>query len=376
MDPQMSLPHLQFTALCLVLTGGCTSAAAPGQGNPFDEPVRAGPFVAVPQVRSVERRHVPPLLRAPSAPVIPAIPAPAPVLAREPDVQVFAVTSSPGPVAAEVLTAGAGQPDSRDEILDEAHRVGGTGDVSGEIDLLTVAGYRGNAQAFYELARIHLNGEGIEKSPEAAIAYLNTAMGMGHAESARVLGWLYVMGTGVAVDLNYGKSLLSKAAESSVRAQREFGMALVNLRPPHLNDIEQGLDMLRLAAAAGDSEAAASYAAVFSDSGAPSAPAAAITPKSDEPRRTLKERAFSGDVSAMYDYALAISLGRIPDRDAQFTAYCWYSVAAARGHAQAAFEARSLDGVRTIADRAEPGKTDRRIADITALLDGAVAGAQ
>ncbi|MGP0171018.1 tetratricopeptide repeat protein [Pseudomonas sp. NCHU5208] len=261
-----------------------------------------------------------------------------------------------------------------DEILIEAHRVGDLGDVSGEVELLSVAGSRGNPQAFYELARIHLNGEGVSKSPEAAVAYLNQAMGMGHDESTRVLGWLYVMGTGVARDLEYGKLLLAKAAETSVRAQREFGMSLANLRSPHLDDIEQGLELLQRASQAGDAEAAAAYRSVFA--GEPKAQDVAparVVATAPVPATPVKERALRGDVVAMYDYALAVSLGKAKEPDAQFFAYCWYSVAASRGHKLAAAEARSLSGVRTIADRESPGRTDRCIADLNAKVDANMA---
>ncbi len=359
--------------LCLAISAGCSNSAPQYQGNPFDEPVAAPQAAAV---QKVQRTPVRPLPRAP-------LPEAAQIAERPPlepsgAAVSFAAPVSQAPVVGQSSAVIAGSPSNvqapvvEDEILVEAHRVRDAGDVSGEIDLLSVAGSRGNAQAFYELARIHLNGEGVAKSPEAAIAYLNQAMGMGHDESTRVLGWLYVMGTGVAPDIEYGKRLLAKAAETSVRAQREFGMALANQRVPHLDEIERGLEMLQKAALAGDAEAASAYSAVFAKTESPQAIEPARRPAT--PAEPLKERALRGDVGAMYDYALAVSLGKVHEQDAQFMAYCWYSVAASRGHAQAAVEARTLGGVRVMADRAEPGKTERCIADLNAKVDSNAAG--
>jgi len=273
-----------------------------------------------------------------------------------------------------------------DEVLQEARRVGATGDVSGHISLLEQAGYMGNPDAFYELAKIYLTGAGVEKAPDAAIGFLNQAMNMGHAESTRVLGWLYVMGSGVGKDLAYGEMLLGKAAEKSVRAQREFGMALTNQRVPHLNDMERGLEYLKLASSAGDSEAAKAYEAAFSprtggqnvaatntESTPLLAPANAAAPRQAvrDGGTGLEERGRSGDTTALYQYALNVSLGRIrTEGDPQFKAYCWYSVAAARGYGPAKEEMKSLAGIRTLADKRSPGRMDACIDELNAAIDG------
>ncbi len=358
-----------LAVVCLALAGGCASTPpAHFHGNPFDEPER-------PAVRPAPS-PVPDPVRASAAPLSPPriwvsvadthdVPA---------DPLVFAVGQESAPVDTlqESMEdpAGRGLTGRGDEVFDEAMRIGAAGDVQGQLELLAISSGRGNPEALYELARIYLNGAGVSKAPDTAIAYLNQAMGMGHVESSRVLGWLYVMGTGVDRDLEYGRLLLDKAAQTSVRAQREYGMALANLREPNLDDFEQGLELLQSAASSGDEQAEAAYQALLSVGPGDVAHVTAPMRDDDLEPFSLKERALKGDVAAMYEFALNVSLGKIPDSNPEFTAYCWYSVAASRGHARAALETQSLSGVRALADRAEPGATDRAIDAINARISG------
>lgn len=366
-------------------------------GNPFDEPL-AAPEV----VNSVLRQTPIPLPETPQA--LPhqvdlrdgALDHPA-----ESDVQVYAVDEAPySSVSIPTPSVDSSDPSSgqtqqatarsqADEVLQEARRVGRTGDVAGQLSLLEQSGYMGNPDAFYELAKIYLTGLGVEKAPDAAVGYLNSAMNLGNSEATRVLGWLYVMGNGVGKDVAYGEMLLAKSAETSVRAKREFGMALANQRIPHLNDMERGLEYLKSASEAGDAEAAKAFEAAFTAypaSSAEPASSTALSAGADAAKRTdearprqairdggdeLEQLGRTGDTSAIYQYALNLSLGRIrTPGDPQFKAYCWYSVAAARGYKPAREEVRSLEGVRTLADKKYPGSMDACIAELNASIDG------
>lgn len=366
-------------------------------GNPFDEPL-AAPEV----VHSVSRQPPIPISTSPRAltnqidlrdgsqdqPV-------------ESDVQVYAVDEAPySSVAIPSPSVDGSDPSGQtqqatarsqaDDVLQEARRVGRTGDVAGQLSLLEQSGYMGNPDAFYELAKIYLTGIGVEKAPDAAVGYLNSAMNLGHSEATRVLGWLYVMGNGVGKDVDYGEILLAKSAETSVRAKREFGMALTNQRTPHLNDMERGLEYLKSASEAGDIEAAKAFAAAFTvtpaSASAPEPAMQSVSAEADPERRPeearprqairdggdeLEQLGRTGDTSAIYQYALNLSLGRIRTQgDPQFKAYCWYSVAAARGYNPAREEVRSLAGVRTLADKKSPGRMDACIAELNSAIDG------
>lgn len=366
--------------------------------NPFDEPL------AAPEVlKSAPRQQTVPVPVSTQAPPNQLdLRVDTPVQPVESDVQVYAVDEVPfssvavpalsdessGPVSlGQTQTAAASS--QAEEVLQEARRVGRAGDVAGQLSLLEQSGYMGNPDAFYELAKIYLTGIGVEKAPDAAVGYLNSAMNLGHSEATRVLGWLYVMGSGVGKDVAYGEILLAKAAETSVRAKREFGMALANQRVPHLNDMERGLEYLKSASEAGDTEAAKAFEAAFTakpaSAGEPAPTTvlnevAATTMRSDEarPRQAirdggdeLEQLGRTGDTSAIYQYALNLSLGRIRTQgDPQFKAYCWYSVAATRGYKPAREEVRSLAGVRTLADKKYPGRMDACIAELNAAIDG------
>lgn len=315
-------------------------------------------------------------------------------LEAESGIQVFPVNTAPYnsvsiPISVDALAlqvpANEEAGTVADQILNEAQRVAASGDVQGQITLLQQAGSMGKTDAYYQLAKIYLNGVGVPKASDVAIGYLNTAMGLGHAESARVLGWLYVMGSSVDKDVEYGKSLLEQASETSVRAQREYGMALTNQRIPNLNDMERGLELLKAAAAAGDTEADNAYRAAFSPSITRSVPDQQVAwPASEmsrraphtEPRQSvfdggtsLKQRALAGDLSAMYQYALNISLRKIPDAEPEFKSLCFFTVASERGYNLAGDEVRALAGVRKLSDKESPGRMDRCIDDLNATLD-------
>ncbi|MHC5195197.1 tetratricopeptide repeat protein [Pseudomonas frederiksbergensis] len=374
--------RLPLCVLAAAVTAGCAGTDKQYQGNPFDEPVPYSRPQQIPQA-ATQVRDLPvsqPAIQPPKN-VEPEV--------VESDVQVFAAGSAPytsistpsidpAPATQDTPTGPA------DEILVEARKVGASGDVSSQIGLLEQAGFLGSGQAFYELARVYLNGEGVKKDPETGVGYLTKAAGMEHVESIRVLGWLYLLGTGVPKDSSYGEQLLAKAAETSVRAQREFGQALTNQRLPHLNQMERGLEMLKQAADAGDAEASKSYAKAFSP-GAETAPVGAVASTNDHGPATsassarqsvrdggedLKQRALGGDAEALYQYALNVSLGKIPAADPQFTAYCWYSVSSAMGYKPAAEEVRSLAGVKTIADKQAPGRMESCIGDLNRTISG------
>jgi TPR repeat protein len=384
----MTTLRLPLCLLAAAIAAGCTGTNHQYQDNPFDEP-------AVPSTRHSARadtqvRELPVLQQVsvePTAIQDSSVRIEPEVV--ESDVQVFAAASAPYSVLSmptadpEVASASTNGPG--DEVLAEARKVAAAGDVVSQIGLLEQAGYLGNGQAFYELARVYLNGEGVQKDPQAAVGYLNKAVGMDHVESLRVLGWLYMMGSGVPKDTAYGDQLLSKAAETSVRAQREFGQALTNQRTPHLNQMERGLEMLKQAADAGDAEASKAYAKAFTPgSGAPvevgnqssisqgigAAPVGASRQSVKDGGDALKTRGLAGDSEALYQYALNVSLGKIPAADPQFTAYCWYAAASGRGYRLATDEMRSLAGVKTLADRTSPGRMESCIADLNRAIGG------
>lgn len=367
--------RIPATFLLTLLAAGCSNDAH-RPGNPFDEPLAREPLQAYPQqhratqkVADLERTLAPG--EAQSQP-------------QEPEVQVFPAGAKPTPIAttAEILVSETPAPDAGREALNEAEKVGSTGDTGSMIELLEQSAFRGNMDALYKLARVYQNGEGVPANPEIAVAYLTTASGLGHAESTRVLAWDYLLGKGVSKDIAYGTGLMEKASASSVRAKREFALLLNNTYQPGLNDPGRGIALLKEAAATGDADSVKalnlalnkSSSAVAASSRSPmvekvSSSVHQVADTSESQAESLKQRAMSGDVEAMYRLGLSYSLGKAPAIDPQFEAYCWYAVAAKHGHAKAQSEVTALAGVRTLSDRKSPGKLDQCIQEMGEVVD-------
>lgn len=246
---RLSIPT---TFLLTLIASGCTSQVT-REGNPFDEPLAREPL----QAPAAEPGRI--LKASPRQ-----VPADLPVAQIrqtadiEPDVQVYPAGAVPTPISStpNVPVAVTPAPDSGREALAEAEKVATTGDTTAMIELLEQSAFRGNMDALYRLAKVYQNGEGVPANPELAVAYLTTASGLGHVESTRVLAWDYLLGKGVTKDIPYGTALMEKAAETSVRAKREFALLLNNTYQPNLNDPSRAKDLLSQAAAAGDSESA------------------------------------------------------------------------------------------------------------------------
>lgn len=363
------------TFLLTFLAAGC-STDAHRPGNPFDEPLAREPLQAYPQQHRAAQKVDGPEQIAP--------PIEEQSLPQEPEVQVFPAGASPTPIstAPAFRISDTPTPDTGRDALDEAEKVGSTGDTGSMIELLEQSAFRGNMDALYKLAKVYQNGEGVPANPEIAVAYLTTASSQGHAESTRVLAWDYLLGKGVSKDIPYGTSLMEKASASSVRAKREFGLLLNNTYQPGLNDPSRGFALLKEAAATGDAESVKAFNLALNKSGsavasAPRSPGVdkvassvhQVADSSESRAEALKQRAMSGDVEAMYKLGLSYSLGKTPAIDPQFEAYCWYAVAAHHGHAKAQTEVTALAGVKTLSDRKNPGKLDQCIQEMGEVVD-------
>ena len=335
--------------------------------NPFDEPAkhRSGPLaISQSQLRPVIATPAVEPARAPARPMYDeAVAIPAPV-SQAPKIEVS-------------LGADATSPHIQ-ELLDEADRLGSGGDVAGKADLLIQAGYSGSPKAYYDLARMYLDGS-LPKDMGQAFKYISLAHDAGYDEATRVLGMLYLRGQGVPADEQYGRLLLEKASKRSVRASREYGQLLANLSTPELNDLELGIEYLRDAADRGDRDAALSLAKALSKSGRTDEAVRAEeiardlvpSPTPSTPKASsIKEQALRGDVQAMYSYAQQVMLRKIPSSEPEFTAYCWLTVAEQLGSIEAGKELGFIRGVRTINDKLSPGRLDQCIHDLHYQIRG------
>jgi TPR repeat protein len=379
----MSLQRAIQAILILGLSG-CSSVdyqAPPAPVNPFDETIIRKP--------ASTRKPVNPVIVSapPSVAVLPeqeedvAIPIPvpsgAPIITTRPE-------QGDGSTPSFVIEGRSGPRTDADDVFDEGMRVGQTGDTMSKIGLLEQAGAMGNGDALYELAKMYQRGIGVATDMPESIAYLNRAQRLGHVESTRVLGTLYLTGQGLPKDVEYGKTLLDQAAETSTRAMREYGQYLGNLRQPYLNDPSKAAVLLKRAAVQGDGESAklletllarqgdvagADAARIAQPDPAKSIAQASLASDADETTaEEVKARALSGDLDAAYQYGLNIQLRKFPSVDPEFDSYCWYGAAASLGLAKAKAELGPIAGAKTIADRKAPGRLDNCIAGLVEVM--------
>lgn len=381
--------RLPILFLLLAASSGCSTAPPhhPTSPNPFDE---VGQLSAMRDSASL--LHASPARKSDKRVVTkrghalkPAQPVP-----TTPSHVVVFTPPPPGLAAQKALVLPEYQDDTSHtvEMIAEANRIGSLGDARGKADLLMQAGYSGDAQAFYELARMYQDGQ-LPKDETAMVGYLTQAQSMGSVEASRVLGHLYVLGHGVPSDAKYGRQLLAEAAKTSIRAAREYGLMLTNQRQPYLNDIELGLSYLQSAASRGDADAAHALAMAFQeagrdadalvalanaetlgDSGAVQVSGGSTGAATTSRPLTIKERAMRGDPSAAFDFAQQVLIRKIPTSDPMFTGYCWLSVAEKLGHPKAKSELSLIQGVRYTSDRDHPGRMDQCISDLHYQITG------
>lgn len=269
---------------------------------------------------------------------------------------------------------GTSHPVPSDEVYREAMAYGSIGDSASMIGLLEQSARGGSAESHYELARLYQEGRLLPADMSLSVTHLNLAMNLGHAESIRVLGWLYLTGNGVPTTPEYGHKLLQKAAETSPRAMREYGLSLANRREPHLNDMDLGRAYLQRAADLGDAGAEKALVEFFDAPGPvyqSSEPASESLSEEasgsipiDSSQEGVRQRALSGDKEAAFLYAMNVSIRKFHSSEPEFEAYCWHAAAAELGSTQSASELRFLAGVRTISERTSPGRMDRCVSEL------------
>jgi TPR repeat protein len=368
------LPRLfpAIALLSLTIAGCASHSPIPSIDNPFDEPQvhqRPRPHIAVPVMppRKVQTGSA----SDSKAPLQTYRPAVAFALA---DYEAPAVSTTSSTPASSNETRGPGI--GTDEAFNEAMAYGAVGDSASMIGLLEQSARRGNADAHYELARMYQQGQLLQADMAQSVIHLNLAMNFGHAESIRVLGWLYLTGNSVPESREYGQKLLEKAAETSTRAMREYGLALANQREPHLNDIERGKVYLHEAAGLGDLAAQQALSDFFGEplptirSRSYSEASIDTIEPTPEPEAAVmtaegvKIRALAGDIEAAYLYALNVSIRKFHSSEPDYEAYCWHAAAAELGSEKSESELRFLAGVRPGSERRNPGRLDECISNL------------
>jgi uncharacterized protein len=95
------------------------------------------------------------------------------------------------------------------------------------VDLFThAATYFGDANAQYQLARLYLEGHGVNPDPNHAARWLNLAARKNHAAAQATLGDMLVYGHGVRAMPTEGYMWLLVARENASPAERDWILAL------------------------------------------------------------------------------------------------------------------------------------------------------
>ncbi|MCF6783739.1 tetratricopeptide repeat protein [Stutzerimonas stutzeri] len=271
-------------------------------------------------------------------------------------------------------------------------------DYAGMLDALMAAAELDHAQACYELARLLTDGKIVVRDVVSAKVYLERSAELGNSEALRVLAWNYMRGEYGQVDLALGTTMMSQAAASSIRAQRELGMLYANIYQPNLNDPVQAERYLRLAAQASDAEAAynlgrlkqasgeyldaVSWYELATTNGHTKAAAALAALSEGRGEQTplpqlVQHHAYAPeemgtpalDRDDLYRQATQILLQGQRTLDQEAKAYALLSLASDMGHEIAAQELGFLKGVKTLMDRQNPNWLEEQKHRITSASD-------
>ncbi|MFK4136493.1 tetratricopeptide repeat protein [Pseudomonas luteola] len=243
------------------------------------------------------------------------------------------------------------------------------------IALLEQASELGNASADYELAKHYVKGDYVRQDDKKANFYLVRGDQRGNIEATRVLAWQNLRGSGTPKNIERGKALFDKAAQSSIRAQREAGLLYIGVFQPYLNNPVKGASLLKSAYDQGDAVSAYYYSKAVRKASPQEANAALVfAGKAGYPKALLDvsrselakgnmayasasmlKAAMGGDRDAMYEYANNVLLGRFPSKDREAVAYTWFSIANDYKQPKAAEEMVALEGIKNMYQTKRPG---------------------
>lgn len=279
--------------------------------------------------------------------------------------------------------SGAPQKQQYEYTLQAAEYAKTQGNKSEMIELYELAASQGSPDAHYELARMLSKGDGLARDVSLANEHLKASAELGSPDALRVQAWKRLRGDDGPADKAEGLEMMERAAQSSVRAQRELGMLYVNVYKPHLDDIERGKTYLRLAYEAGDVEAAYQLGRVlisqaenieaievlsFAAEGGSTKAYQVLKSLDPGAANDMHPVQSSSTMSPeqMYQKANSIMLRKHSSQE-EAQAYALYSLASDQGHQLAAQELKMLDGIKVVRDRTDPNWLEREKANVSGM---------
>jgi TPR repeat protein len=246
------------------------------------------------------------------------------------------------------------------------------------IMLLEQASSEGSAKANYLLAKHYTKGDVVPKDEARADAYLQLADSMGYSEATRVIAWNLLLDS----KIDEGKTMMERAAKTSVRAQRDLGLLYLGVYKPDLADPATGHQYLQQSYQNGDAEAAFQLAKQMGPQTAQGNEALRFASQHGHPkallmqaenalkagnpllaRESFEASAQGGNVDAMYKLANNINIGKISSSNKELEAYIWFAVAKKSGNELATEELKALAGIKQVLDKKHPGDVDQQIKD-------------
>lgn len=276
------------------------------------------------------------------------------------------------------------------DLLEKALESKKNDEIGSMIMYLEEAAQQGNGQAYYLLAKYYTKGDLVPKNTDLADVYLNQADGLGYAEATRVLAWKNLLGHQTDADYAEGKQMMERAAQTSTRAKRDLGMLYGNFYKPNFNDTSMAQMYLQQAFGEGDAESAYYLHKVLRESRSDdimSENALDYAAQAGQPKALLEigkaklsageksgakdallRAAETGDAEAMYFYANAVSIGKLPSTDKDREAYLWFKLAADAKYPGAQDEMKALDGIRKQDEKHNAGALKAKIEEQRSAL--------
>jgi len=193
----------------------------------------------------------------------------------------------------------------------------------------------GDAEAQFRLARLYVDGKGIDADASEAVKWYRLAAAQGHARAQAGLGFMLHSGRGVEPDIAEAIEWYRKAADRG-RASAQFNLGKVHLDGEGVDaDVEEALHWFRMAADQGYPAALTSLAQLYeAGRGTESDPVRAFKLR----KRAAKER----HPEAEFQLARMFAEGIGTERDTK-KALRYYQRAANQGHANARAALDSMD---------------------------------
>jgi len=217
--------------------------------------------------------------------------------------------------------------DKNSSVHSKENETSETSTVTNELDKLRLSAEKGDAQAQFNLALMHENGQGVVQDYAQAMSWYKLAAAQGHAKAQLNLAFMYAVGQGVVQDYAQAMSWYkAAAAQGHATAQLHLGV-MYGDGLGVVQDSAESVKWYKLAAEQGHAKAQLNLAFMY-DVGQ------GVVQDYAQAMSWYKLAAEQGDAIAQYNLALMYDNGQGVVQD-HAEAVKWHKLAAEQGHAKA-----------------------------------------